>query len=44
MHEFLDTETLVNSQFAGMGGSGFTVSGLDLGRDWLIVGGGLVNN
>ncbi|WDQ16393.1 autotransporter outer membrane beta-barrel domain-containing protein [Rhodopirellula sp. P2] len=42
MHEFLDSNTLVNSQFAGVGGSGFSSEGLDLGRDWGIVGGGLV--
>ncbi|WP_218933539.1 autotransporter family protein [Rubripirellula lacrimiformis] len=41
MHEFLDTSTLVNSQFAGVGGSGFTNSGLDLGRDWVLAGAGL---
>ncbi|WP_160311513.1 autotransporter outer membrane beta-barrel domain-containing protein [Rhodopirellula islandica] len=41
MHEFLDSSTLVNSQFAGVGGSGFSSEGLDLGRDWGIAGGGL---
>ncbi|TWU22052.1 Extracellular serine protease precursor [Novipirellula galeiformis] len=40
MHEFLDTTSVVNAQFAGVGGAGFTANGLDLGRDWAIVGGG----
>ncbi len=43
MHEFLDTNTLVNSQFAGVGGSGFATTGLDMGRDWGIVGAGLAS-
>ena len=41
LHEFLDTSTLVNSQFAGIGGTGFTSQGLDLGRDWVTAGAGL---
>ncbi|MFG0263286.1 MAG: autotransporter outer membrane beta-barrel domain-containing protein, partial [Novipirellula sp. JB048] len=40
MHEFLDTTSVVNAQFAGVGGAGFSANGLDLGRDWAIVGGG----
>ncbi|MEP1643048.1 autotransporter domain-containing protein [Rhodopirellula bahusiensis] len=40
MHEFLDTTSIVNAQFAGVGGAGFTANGLDLGRDWAILGGG----
>ncbi len=43
MHEFLDTNTLVNSQFSGVGGSGFSSTGLDLGRDWGIAGAGLAS-
>ena len=41
MHEFLDTTSIVNAQFAGVGGAGFTANGLDLGRDWAILGTGL---
>jgi autotransporter-associated beta strand protein len=41
LHEFLATDVVVNSFFAPIGGSGFAVQGLDLGRDWAIVGGGL---
>jgi len=40
MHEFLDTSSLVNARFASIGGTGFTANGLDLGRDWVVVGGG----
>nr|WP_255325533.1 autotransporter outer membrane beta-barrel domain-containing protein [Rhodopirellula sp. SWK7] len=40
MHEFLDTTSIVNAQFAGVGGAGFSANGLDLGRDWAIVGRG----
>ena len=41
MHEYLDTTSVVNAQFAGVGGAGFTANGLDLGRDWAILGTGL---
>lgn len=41
MHEFLDTTSVVNAQFAGVGGAGFTANGLNLGRDWAILGTGL---
>lgn len=41
MHEFLDTSTVVGAQFAGVGGSGFVSEGLDLGRDFVIAGGGV---
>lgn len=41
MHEFLDATSIVNAQFAGVGGAGFQANGLDLGRDWAVVGGGL---
>lgn len=41
LHEFLDTTSIVNAQFAGVGGAGFTANGLDLGRDWAVVGTGL---
>ncbi len=41
MHEYLDTTSIVNAQFAGLGGAGFTANGLNLGRDWAIVGAGL---
>jgi outer membrane autotransporter protein len=41
MHEYLDTTSVVNAQFAGVGGAGFTANGLNLGRDWAILGTGL---
>jgi outer membrane autotransporter protein len=41
MHEFLDTTSIVNAQFAGIGGAGFTANGLSLGRDWATLGGGI---
>lgn len=41
MHEFLDTSTLVTSNFAGTPGSGFSVQGANLGRDWALLGSGL---
>lgn len=41
LHEFLDTDAVVNSTFAPIGGAGFAIQGLNLGRDWAIVGGGL---
>lgn len=44
MHEFLDTTSLVNAQFATVGGAGFATTGLDLGRDWAVVGAGLSRN
>src|SRR5690606_37904594 len=41
LHEFLDTNAVVNSSFASIGGGSFAIEGLDLGRDWAILGGGL---
>ena len=41
MHELLDTNTLVNAQFAAIGGSSFQSSGLGVGRDWAVLGTGL---
>ena len=41
LHEFLDTDFSVTSNFAPIGGGGFAIQGLDLGRDWAICGGGL---
>jgi len=41
LHEFLDTNQLVSAGFADLGGAGFAVRGLDLGRDWAMLGGGL---
>lgn len=40
MHEFLDTNQVVNAGLAGIGGAGFAVRGVDLGRDWATLGGG----
>ena len=40
LHEFLQTDAVVNSFFAPIGGGGFAIQGLNLGRDWAIVGGG----
>jgi len=41
LHEFLATDVAVNSFFAPVGGGSFAIQGLDLGRDWAILGGGL---
>lgn len=41
LHEFLDTTSVVNAQFAGIGGAGFTANGLDLGRDFAVLGCGI---
>jgi uncharacterized protein with beta-barrel porin domain len=41
LHEFLQTDVAVNAFFAPIGGGSFIVKGLNLGRDWAIVGGGL---
>lgn len=40
LHEFLDTNSIVNAQFSGVGVAGFQANGLDLGRDWAVLGGG----
>lgn len=41
LHEFLETSSIMSAQFAGVGHSGFVARGLDFGRDWAIIGGGL---
>lgn len=41
MHEYLDASSVVNAQFVGVGGGGFTANGLNLGRDWVVLGTGL---
>ena len=41
LHEFLDTDAVVNSFFAPIGGGSFAIQGLNLGRDWAVLGGGL---
>jgi autotransporter-associated beta strand protein len=41
LHEFLETTSVVNSFFAPIGGGSFAVQGLNLGRDWALLGGGL---
>ncbi len=41
MHEFLDTSSVVTGSASG---SSFSVAGLDLGRDWAILGLGLSGN
>jgi outer membrane autotransporter protein len=41
LHEFLATDVVVNSYFAPIGGGSFAIQGLDLGRDWALVGGGV---
>jgi outer membrane autotransporter protein len=40
LHEFLDSNTIVRATFSPVptGSSGFTAQGLDLGRDWALVG------
>ncbi len=40
LHEFLDTEQSFNAGLADLGGS-YTVRGVDLGRDWVNLGGGV---
>jgi outer membrane autotransporter protein len=41
LHEFLETDVTANNRFAGVVGSNFAVQGLDLGRDWALLGAGL---
>ncbi len=41
LHEFLDPTSVVNAYFGPIGGGSFAVSGLNLGRDWAILGAGL---
>jgi fibronectin-binding autotransporter adhesin len=41
IHEFLETDTALNARFNPVGGAMFAVDGLDLGRDWVLAGGGL---
>ena len=41
LHEFLAPETSLNSTFGGLGGASFVTRGLDFGRDWAVLGGGL---
>ena len=40
LHEFLQTDAVVNSFFAPIGGGSFAIQGLNLGHDWAILGGG----
>lgn len=41
LHEFLDTDTVVSNRFAAVPGTSFAAQGLDLGRDWALLGAGL---
>ncbi len=41
LHEFLETDTVINNRFGSVGGSSFAIQGLDLGRDWALVGAGV---
>ena len=41
LHEFGDTSSSINAQFAGNPGAGFTVSDEDISRDSLLLGFGL---
>jgi uncharacterized protein with beta-barrel porin domain len=41
LHEFLETDTAINNRFGAVAGSSFAAQGLDLGRDWALVGAGL---
>ncbi len=41
LHEYLNPETSLNSTFAGVGGAGFATKGLNFGRDWAVLGGGI---
>ncbi len=38
LHEFLDTNQVISAGLAEIGGAGFAVSGVDLGRDWATAG------
>jgi uncharacterized protein with beta-barrel porin domain len=40
IHEYLDTDSLVQARFAGIDAGGYSVNGLNLGRDWALVGTG----
>jgi len=40
LHNYLDSATVLNSTFAGVGGAAFSTQGLSLGRDAALVGGG----
>lgn len=45
LHEFLDTNQISNARFGAFGGgTSFAVQGLDLGRNWALVGAGLTWN
>lgn len=41
LHEYLDTATVASNRFVGVGGTSFAAQGLDLGRDWALLGAGL---
>jgi outer membrane autotransporter protein len=41
LHEYLDSNTLVSNRFVGTTGTSFAAQGLDLGRDWAMLGTGL---
>ena len=42
MHEFLrQTAGLVDAEFDALPGAGFAIRGLDLGRDWAVMGPGI---
>ena len=41
LHEFLEPDTSFNSTFAGTGEGSFITRGLNFGRDWAVLGGGL---
>ncbi len=40
-HEYLDTSNTVSARFDTSGGTGFIVTGADLGNDWALLGMGL---
>ncbi len=44
LHEYLGPETSLNSTFQGLAGGGFVTQGLNFGRDWALLGGGLTCN
>jgi uncharacterized protein with beta-barrel porin domain len=41
VHEVLDTNSPIVARFAPIGGAAFIAEGLDMGRDWALVGTGL---
>lgn len=41
LHEYIDASTALNARFGAVGGNGFITNGLNVGRDWALLGAGL---